>query len=667
MDKVLTLEAHMLVNGLDIQHSSEWEDYLEMNAQINGMSREEYASYYLNTQWAMQCMESIVNLYEGKKVTRKQLDKALGEITAITQDLKATVLLWKDAKENGNGAKEAEHLDTLKKLNADKKAAEQKVEDFIKSLDKNVELKITEQAEAFGLIEGFTSKLNTIRQKAKDAKDFIKKTLSDSEFSMFNGNQKFKTFLGDFYLAATESVNEKIYRVYLDGDYEEHYTEDPFASKAKAIKQAKDMAKKHKGLIEVTPDDDIEDVVWTNESNVNEANKIACLECDEVNTEAKWRKNNNFCPSCKTSNNGVAESITEATEVTKDMWDKEWPLKKVFGKEYEANFAKRVEAAMSKAKNEEQAEEWAYKNFKQLPNPAKGMTIEESAVYEKAPFLYNLGYNGRNDHFKYAKEIGMAVKDIEGIRDYHKMAQRGGKTAVHDISSRILITTIGQPEIKDAIVKALKGVDDNLDLKTIKSNYDASDRERSKHEQDNDMWKWEIQKKEDYHSYERKYGGKPKQDKEFTLDHQMEFIDMLAPYSTTQHQLADIQITSLEDFLQYAADHVSPANLKKVTKRIKKEYPKLENNNTRYMKNLLTLESFVNEARAPKNWDSQFTMNAIEAYENGEFDLEDDKSIAEWDKKYNGGKAPKPAFNTKEVVSYAIKTGKKPNGDKMDK
>jgi hypothetical protein len=74
----------------------------------------------------------------------------------------------------------------------------------------------------------------------------------------------------------------------------------------------------------------------------------------------------------------------------------------------------------------------------------------------------------------------------------------------------------------------------------------------------------------------------------------------------------------------------------------------------------------LNEAKAPKNWDSQFTMKAIEAYKNGEFDLEDDKSIAEWDKEYNGGRAPKPAFNTKDVVSYAVKTGKKPNGDKMD-
>ena len=843
----------MLVNGLDIQHSSEWEDYLEMNAQINGMTREEYAAYYLNTQWQMQCMESIVNLYERKKVTRKQLDKALGEITKITQDLKSTVLLWKDAKENGNGAKEAEHLDTLKKLNADKKAAEEKVEDFIKSLDKNVELQITEQAQEFGLVEGFTSKLNQIRQKAKNAGDFIKKTLADSEFSMFNGNDKFRVFLGDFYQVATESVNE-------------------------------------------------------------------------------------------------------ATEVTKEMWDKEWNIKKAFGKDFERAYGLRVQAAMSKAKDEEQAEEWAYKNFKQLPNPAKGMTIEESVVTEgkdytdyglsdkfskalddldskkfntkditklakkhkqdpekaieyastafewlwkesvmnesseladraaelddifqnsrnrraiknweeytedlfaeysgdqdggrvdvywedipedelqtaidvgqdmmntykikesvvneakgapwpeqlekglthwgykkgsharehktlscrigrnaddyggpnhaqavadlnmkdpmvkkffkpkfkvkpdgnyvndhvelipkkgylyslhvgtgqfeyfclaikpgevyifrkfdqaygqyeyfqheedmstrsgifdfkrhreeeqwkwnklkpdsashfvsvgwgimdigieytqlefqfenlktfenfklneKAPFPYNLGYNGRNDHFKYAKEIGMAVKDIEGIRDYHKMAERGGKTAVQDLSSRILITTYGQPEIKDAIVKALKGVDDNLDLKTIKSNYDASDSSRSKHEQDNDMWKWEIQKKEDFHSYERKYGGKPKKDKEFTRDHQMEFIDMLAPYSTTQHELADIDITSLDSFLQYAADHVSAANLKKVTKRIRKEYPKLENNNTDDMKNLLTLESFLNERRSNYSGDDEKIIGAI--------------------------------------------------------
>ena len=37
------------------------------------------------------------------------------------------------------------------------------------------------------------------------------------------------------------------------------------------------------------------------ESKIEEgrnAPKIACIECDEVNTKAKWKKNNGVCPSC---------------------------------------------------------------------------------------------------------------------------------------------------------------------------------------------------------------------------------------------------------------------------------------------------------------------------------------------------------------------------------
>ena len=77
-------------------------------------------------------------------------------------------------------------------------------------------------------------------------------------------------------------------------------------------------------------------------------------------------------------------------------------------------------------------------------------------------------------------------------------------------------------------------------------------------------------------------------------------------------------------------------------------------------------DSPFNEAREPKFWDSLQTMKAIEAYKKGEFDIEDDKSIAAWDKKANGGTAPRPAFNTKELVSYAIKTGEKPDGSKLE-
>lgn len=42
-------------------------------------------------------------------------------------------------------------------------------------------------------------------------------------------------------------------------------------------------------------------------SEVNEAAKIACVECDEVNTKAAWKKNGGFCPSCKSSSQGVLE------------------------------------------------------------------------------------------------------------------------------------------------------------------------------------------------------------------------------------------------------------------------------------------------------------------------------------------------------------------------
>ena len=74
----------------------------------------------------------------------------------------------------------------------------------------------------------------------------------------------------------------------------------------------------------------------------------------------------------------------------------------------------------------------------------------------------------------------------------------------------------------------------------------------------------------------------------------------------------------------------------------------------------------LNEARKPKSWDTMFAMNAIKAYQNGEFNLNDKDSILAWDTEYNGGRAPKPAFDTKEIIDYAIKTGKKPDGSKME-
>ena len=74
------------------------------------------------------------------------------------------------------------------------------------------------------------------------------------------------------------------------------------------------------------------------------------------------------------------------------------------------------------------------------------------------------------------------------------------------------------------------------------------------------------------------------------------------------------------------------------------------------MKHINTFERFLNEdnlneAQKPKSWDTMFAMNAIADYEAGN-----------WEKDYNGGVAPRPGFETYDIIAYAVLTGKKPDG-----
>jgi hypothetical protein len=52
-------------------------------------------------------------------------------------------------------------------------------------------------------------------------------------------------------------------------------------------------------------------------TDLTESAKIACLECDEVSTAAAWKKNGGFCPKCKVSSRGVAESVSDDLEEAK--------------------------------------------------------------------------------------------------------------------------------------------------------------------------------------------------------------------------------------------------------------------------------------------------------------------------------------------------------------
>lgn len=342
MANILTLEAFMHINGLQIQHSSEWEDYLEMQAQAAGMTREEWMSYYGSED----------GITEGKKVTRKQLDKAIDGLNSAIKELTLVLPKWQEARDKGDDQAQATYLEELRELTQKKQAAEKLVNQHIKDLDKNAELKITAESlreDGIVVTEGFTSKLNQIRQKAKSAGDFIKKTLADAEFKMFNGNKKFELFLTDFYRVASESVQideKKGYDFFLNVGVESYVYKilgHPDMSKEEKIEALKDM----------TSGNDYAKATRDQKKGIKKAIEYV-----------------------------TNESVNEATEVTKEMWDKEWNIKKAFGKDFERAYGLRVQAAMSKAKNEEQAEEWAYKNFKQLPNPAKGMTIEESVMSE---------------------------------------------------------------------------------------------------------------------------------------------------------------------------------------------------------------------------------------------------------------------------------------------
>ena len=58
--------------------------------------------------------------------------------------------------------------------------------------------------------------------------------------------------------------------------------------------------------------------------------KIACVECDEVSTEAAWKKNKGFCPKCKSSNKGV---VAESKNKSIQEGDMKSAMKKMMGKD----------------------------------------------------------------------------------------------------------------------------------------------------------------------------------------------------------------------------------------------------------------------------------------------------------------------------------------------
>jgi hypothetical protein len=176
----------------------------------------------------------------------------------------------------------------------------------------------------------------------------------------------------------------------------------------------------------------------------------------------------------------------------------------------------------------------------------------------------------------YDKAIGKAVSKLKGIDAYHKMAQDGGKTAADSTAHSVRIQQYGINDNTDALKKILKKADPNLDVNKIKNNFQATDYERSKGDQDRDIWKYDIPKKIDYHKAKKM--GILKETPITKMDHEvvMSLMDMMASYTSKANPLANTAWTSLDSFMNAASDYITGSDWKRFEKSVKKEFPKLK-------------------------------------------------------------------------------------------
>ena len=199
----------------------------------------------------------------------------------------------------------------------------------------------------------------------------------------------------------------------------------------------------------------------------------------------------------------------------------------------------------------------------------------------KEPSLFNVeskltearSYNlGTLTDAEYDKIIGDAVRKLDGIKQYDKMASGYGKTASSSDSTRITITQYGKTDNTDALKKILKKADSNLLVNTIENNFDATDNERSGNDKSKDIWKYTIKKDINYNEAD-KLGLLVFGDGNVTdMDHDIvvSLMDMMAAYTSDATPLADIQWRTLKDFMKAASDYIKGSAWKKFQKDVEK-------------------------------------------------------------------------------------------------
>lgn len=156
------------------------------------------------------------------------------------------------------------------------------------------------------MAEGLKQYTDIIHSREKQ----VKKTLQSIQNS-----HKYADILENYETVILEQVPEEIESNWID-----ELTVKQFNSELRDIfPYIFRLVKENTQVKEIGPDD-LEEAV----------EKIACTKCDEVSTAAAWKKNAGFCPKCKTSSQGVAESETHGNS---KIYNKCWTgYEKVPGK-----------------------------------------------------------------------------------------------------------------------------------------------------------------------------------------------------------------------------------------------------------------------------------------------------------------------------------------------
>lgn len=124
--------------------------------------------------------------------------------------------------------------------------------------------------------------------------------------------------------------------------------------------------------------------------------KIACTKCDEVSTAKAWEKNNGFCPKCKTSSQGVAESEDTrmgTITVTSDE-ERKRRAKAYRDKKLKSESKQNLDQIDEISKNKVDAYlDASHNDFKKQQGSGKPMTPKQKKRHATDSKAYNMAYN----------------------------------------------------------------------------------------------------------------------------------------------------------------------------------------------------------------------------------------------------------------------------------